>query len=72
VNPINYNMLYEQGGTTGPNPRAKPSLRLGPKTWANLVDIPLATPRHVRQVRVRCLSNGVVVGILGLTAIVDR
>ena len=67
VNPDNYDMCATDIPLYGPYHRKDNSLPIGTDCRAQLFDIPLERPEQIERLELRCLSNDIIVGLLGVT-----
>ncbi len=67
VNPDNYDMCVTQLPLYGPYPRKANSLPIGTDCRAQLLDVSFPRTETLERIELRCLSNDVVVGLLGVT-----
>ena len=69
VNPDNFDMCATKLPLYGPYPRKANSFPIGADCRAQLFDIPLGRPERIERLELRCLSNDIVVGLLGVTTV---
>ena len=67
VNPDNYDMCATKLALMTAYPRKKNSFPLGADCRAQLFDLPLEPAGVVEKIELRCLSNDIIVGLLGVT-----
>ena len=67
VNPDNYDMCATKLALMTAYPRKKNSFLIGADCRAQLFDVPLDPAGVVEKIELRCLSNDIIVGLLGVT-----